>query len=59
LFIFRRDDLRGNVKWVERGYGGLTMPEIAVVLGMSLATVERHWNFARTWLYAELKPDCE
>jgi hypothetical protein len=31
------------------------MPEIAGVLKVSLATAERHWNYARTWLYAELK----
>jgi RNA polymerase sigma factor (TIGR02999 family) len=37
-----------------RFFAGLTMPEIAAVLGVSLATVERHWTYARTWLYAEL-----
>ena len=34
-----------------RFYGGLTMNEIAEVLGISLATVEREWSFARAWLY--------
>ena len=33
---------------------GLTMPEAARVLGISLATAERYWTYARTWLYAEL-----
>lgn len=37
-----------------RFFAGLTMPEVAAVLGVSLATVERHWTFARSWLYAEL-----
>jgi RNA polymerase sigma factor (TIGR02999 family) len=37
-----------------RFFAGLTMPESAAVLGISLATAERHWTFARTWLYAEL-----
>lgn len=37
-----------------RFYGGLTMPEVAVSLGLSLATAERYWTYARTWLYAEL-----
>jgi hypothetical protein len=32
-----------------------TMPEIAGALKISLATAERHWTYARTWLYAELK----
>jgi RNA polymerase sigma factor (TIGR02999 family) len=37
-----------------RFFGGLTMPEAAQALGVSLATAERYWTFARTWLYAEL-----
>jgi RNA polymerase sigma factor (TIGR02999 family) len=37
-----------------RYFAGLTMPETAAALGISLATAERHWAFARTWLYAEL-----
>jgi RNA polymerase sigma factor (TIGR02999 family) len=37
-----------------RFFAGLTMPEAAVALGISLATAERQWAFARTWLYAEL-----
>jgi RNA polymerase sigma factor (TIGR02999 family) len=38
-----------------RFFVGLTMPESAHVLRISLATAERHWTYARTWLYAELK----
>ncbi|MGP0062474.1 MAG: ECF-type sigma factor [Isosphaeraceae bacterium] len=38
-----------------RFFAGLTMPEIALVLGISLATAERYWTYARTWLFAELK----
>jgi RNA polymerase sigma factor (TIGR02999 family) len=37
-----------------RFFAGLTMPEAAEALGISLATAERYWTFARTWLYAEL-----
>jgi RNA polymerase sigma factor (TIGR02999 family) len=37
-----------------RFFAGFTMPEIAKSLDLSLATVERYWTFARTWLYAEL-----
>jgi RNA polymerase sigma factor (TIGR02999 family) len=40
-----------------RFFAGLTMPEIATTLNLSLATVERYWTFARTWLYAELAGD--
>jgi RNA polymerase sigma factor (TIGR02999 family) len=38
-----------------RFFAGLTMPEIADVMGISLATAERYWTYARTWLYAELR----
>jgi len=37
-----------------RFFAGLTMPEAAAATGISLATAERHWAFARSWLYAEL-----
>lgn len=37
-----------------RFFAGLTMPEAAATLGISLATAERQWKFARSWLYAEL-----
>jgi RNA polymerase sigma factor (sigma-70 family) len=32
-------------------FGGLTTEEIAEVLQVSGATVEREWAFARAWLY--------
>jgi RNA polymerase sigma factor (TIGR02999 family) len=32
-------------------FGGLTTDEIAEVLQLSPATVERDWSFARAWLY--------
>lgn len=37
-----------------RFFAGLTVPEAADVLGISLATAERYWTYARTRLYAEL-----
>jgi RNA polymerase sigma factor (TIGR02999 family) len=37
-----------------RFFAGLTMPEVAQTLGLSLATAERYWTYARLWLYAEL-----
>lgn len=40
-----------------RFFAGLTMPEAAAVLGVSLATAERYWTFAKSWLYAELADD--
>lgn len=35
-------------------FGGLAMPEVAKVLGISLATTERDWKYARAWLKARL-----
>lgn len=37
-----------------RFYGGCTIDETAEALGVSTATVERHWRFARAWLQAQL-----
>jgi RNA polymerase sigma factor (TIGR02999 family) len=38
-----------------RFFGGLSIPETAEALGLSHATVERSWSFARAWLSNELK----
>jgi RNA polymerase sigma factor (TIGR02999 family) len=48
-----RDPVRAELVNL-RFFAGLTMPEAAQALGLSLATAERHWTFVRTWLYAEL-----
>lgn len=37
-----------------RFYGGCTIDETAEALGISTATVERHWRFARAWLQTQL-----
>ncbi len=37
-----------------RFFGGLTIKETAAILGVSHATVERDWSFARSWLRREL-----
>jgi RNA polymerase sigma factor (TIGR02999 family) len=37
-----------------RFFAGLTMPEVARTLDISLPTAERYWAFARTWLFTEL-----
>jgi RNA polymerase sigma factor (TIGR02999 family) len=36
-------------------FGGLGEPEIAESLQVSLSTVKRDWNFARTWLTTQLR----
>jgi len=38
-----------------RFFGGLSIEETAVVLGISPATVKREWATARTWLQREMK----
>ena len=37
-----------------RYFGGLTVDEVAEVLGVSKRTVEGHWTHARAWLAREL-----
>ncbi|WP_428265546.1 sigma-70 family RNA polymerase sigma factor [Haliangium sp.] len=39
-----------------RFFGGLTHPELAEVLGVSVSTVEREWRVARAWLYSHMSP---
>lgn len=38
-----------------RYFAGLTVAEAAEILGISIATAERNWRFARTWLHSRLK----
>ncbi len=40
-----------------RFFAGMTIPEAAETLGVSHATAERYWTYARTWLYCELSDD--
>src|SRR5580698_2976430 len=37
---------------VLRFFAGMTIPEAAKALGVSVPTAERWWAYARTWLYA-------
>ena len=37
-----------------RYFAGLSMPETAKALGLSLRTAERNWTYAKTWLHREL-----
>lgn len=37
-----------------RYFAGLSMPEAAKALGVSLATAERDWRYARVWLLREI-----
>jgi RNA polymerase sigma factor (TIGR02999 family) len=47
-----------KAKLVElRFFAGMTVPEAAAVLGISVASAERWWVFARTWLFSELQKE--
>jgi RNA polymerase sigma factor (TIGR02999 family) len=50
-----------EVHWPEKAqlvklryFAGLTIPEAAQALKVSVATAERYWTFARAWLHAQL-----
>ena len=40
-----------------RYFGGQSLEEIAELMGMSRATVYRHWAYARAWLRSEIEGD--
>lgn len=40
-----------------RFFGGLSVAETAVALGLSESSVERDWRAARAWLAAKMRPD--
>ena len=40
-----------------RYFGGMTLEEAAIALGISRATAARHWKFAKTWLAMEISAD--
>ncbi len=48
------DPLDGQIVKL-RYFVGMSHQEIATELGLSEPTVRRHWAYARSWLYAELK----
>lgn len=40
-----------------RYFAGLTLKEVASVTGMSVSTARRLWDFAKIWLFRELRGD--
>jgi RNA polymerase sigma factor (TIGR02999 family) len=38
-----------------RYFAGLTIPDAAAALGISVATAKRHWVYARSWLYGRVR----
>ena len=40
-----------------RFFAGLTIKQTAELLDISAASVERHWNYARAWLFREVSKE--
>lgn len=40
-----------------RFFAGMSTPEAAAALGISVASAERWWAYARTWLFSELRDE--
>jgi RNA polymerase sigma factor (TIGR02999 family) len=40
-----------------RYFAGMTLAQAAAALGISTATADRRWRYARAWLARQLKPD--
>ncbi len=51
-----RDPLKAEIVKL-RYFVGMSHQEIASALGLAEPTVRRHWAYARSWLYAELKQE--
>lgn len=50
----RKDPFKADLVKL-RYFAGLTIPQTAQALGISHATAERHWVYARCWLRAEIE----
>lgn len=49
-----RDPLKARIVML-RFFTGLTMPQIAELLGLPLTRIEREWRFSRSWLQREVE----
>ncbi len=55
LESFSRDEPRKAQVVQMRFFGGMSVDEVAEVLGVTARTVERDWQYARAWLYRAVK----
>ena len=51
--LSQQDKLKADLVKL-RFFAGLTLAQAAQALGISSATADRYWNFARSWLYVEI-----
>jgi len=56
LQALAREDSRKAQAIELRFFGGLSMVEAAEVMGISVQTVRRDWNFVRVWLARTMEP---
>jgi RNA polymerase sigma factor (TIGR02999 family) len=54
LEVFARHDPAKAELVKLRYFAGLSVEEAAEVLGISRATADRHWRYAKTWLYCAM-----
>ena len=51
--LSQQDKLKADLVKL-RFFAGLTLAQAAQALGISSATADRYWSFARSWLYVEI-----
>jgi RNA polymerase sigma factor (TIGR02999 family) len=56
--LFRIDERQGKIVEM-KFFGGLSAPEISLVMGISRATVDRDWATARVWLHRQMSRTAE
>jgi RNA polymerase sigma factor (TIGR02999 family) len=54
--LAREDRIKADLVKL-RYFAGLTVEQAAEVLGISRATADRYWTYARAWLYHEIRGD--
>ena len=54
-FAAEKDGQKEQLSVELKYFAGLTMPEASQVMGISTATAERYWKFARAWLFSQLR----
>ena len=55
LKLFEAEDpVRARVVKL-RYFAGLSIPDTAQAVGISIATAKRHWVYARSWLYGKIQ----
>ncbi len=51
--LAKMDEMKAKIVEL-RYFGGLSVEEVAEVLGVSEITIKRHWRMAKAWLYGQI-----